>query len=59
MTYVKLTGGTLHVRDPIAYYPLHGEELVEEKVTQLRLYSGEKFQAVSQVQAGKSAPCWA
>ena len=49
LTYVKLTGGTLHVRDPIAYYPLHGEELVEEKVTQLRLYSGEKFQAVSQV----------
>ena len=53
LTYVKLTGGTLHVRDPIAYYPLHGEELVEEKVTQLRLYSGEKFQAVSQVQAGQ------
>ena len=53
LTYVKLTGGTLHVRDPIAYYPLHGEELVEEKVTQLRLYSGEKFQAVSDVQAGQ------
>ena len=53
LTYVKLTGGTLHVRDPIAYYPLHGEEIVEEKVTQLRLYSGEKFQAVSQVQAGQ------
>ena len=53
LTYVKLTGGTLHVRDPIAYYPLHGEEIVEEKVTQLRLYSGEKFQAVSEVQAGQ------
>lgn len=53
LTYVKLTGGTLHVRDPIAYYPLHGEEIVEEKVTQLRLYSGEKFQTVSAVQAGQ------
>ena len=53
LTYVKLTGGTLHVRDPIAYYPLHGEEIIEEKVTQLRLYSGEKFQTVSAVQAGQ------
>jgi small GTP-binding protein len=53
LTYAKLTGGTLSVRAPIAYYPLHGEDVVEEKVTQIRRYSGAKFQAADQAQAGE------
>ena len=53
LTYLKLTGGTLSVRDPIAYLPLHGEEAAEEKVTQLRLYSGAKFQTAETAQAGQ------
>ena len=53
LTYLKLTGGTLSVRDPIAYLPLHGEDAAEEKVTQLRLYSGAKFQTAETAQAGQ------
>ena len=53
LTYVKVTGGTLRVRDPVTYLPAQGEEPVEEKVTQLRLYSGAKFQAPEGVAAGQ------
>ena len=46
LTHLKITGGVLKVRDSITY---RGKE---EKVNQIRLYSGDKFQAVSQVEAG-------
>ncbi len=53
MTYLKITGGTLAVRDPVTYFPHpNSEESVTEKVTQLRLYSGAKYEAVPAVQAG-------
>ena len=52
LTYVKVTGGTLKVRTPLAYLPAQGEA-VEEKVTHLRLYSGARFQAVEEVSAGQ------
>ena len=42
LTYLKVTGGALSVRAPLTYLPRQGEEGVEEKVTQLRLYSGAK-----------------
>lgn len=50
LTYLKVTGGTLHVKDRISYDGL------EEKVDQIRLYSGEKFETAEAVEAGKSAP---
>ncbi|MCF0123580.1 MAG: NYN domain-containing protein, partial [Ruminiclostridium sp.] len=53
LTYLKLTGGSLSVRTSLPYYPLHGEEPLEEKVTQLRLYSGSKFEATDMVRAGQ------
>mgnify|MGYP005954825783 CR=1 FL=1 len=53
LTYIKLTGGALSVRAPMTYLPFHGKEPVEEKVTQLRLYSGAKFQTAETVQAGQ------
>ena len=53
MTFLKLTGGTLKVRAPLAYLPLNGEEPLEEKVTQLRRYSGDKFQTAEKVTAGQ------
>lgn len=53
LTYLKLTGGSLKVRAPLTYYPAHGEDTVEEKVTQLRLYSGAKFETAEAVQAGQ------
>ena len=42
LTWLKITGGTLKVRDLLCYVNQKGEAL-EEKAIQLRLYSGEKF----------------
>ena len=52
LTYMKITGGRLAVRDPIRYMPARGDGFVEEKAAQLRLYSGAKFETASVVQAG-------
>ena len=51
LTWLKLTGGQLKVRAPLAYKTAKGEP-VEEKVLQLRAYSGDKFTAVETAQAG-------
>ncbi len=51
LTFLKVTGGSLRVRSPLCYTP-RGEERTEEKVTQIRLYSGASFQAVEYVPAG-------
>ncbi|MBP3319529.1 MAG: GTP-binding protein, partial [Ruminiclostridium sp.] len=53
LTYVKVTGGSLKVRAPLEYYPLRGDDTVEEKVTQVRLYSGSKFDAIEVAKAGQ------
>ena len=42
MTYLKVTGGTLKVRDIIG----------EEKISQIRIYSGSKYETVSEAEAG-------
>ena len=42
LTYMKITGGSLKVRELIG----------EEKVNQIRIYSGEKFEAVQEAKAG-------
>jgi len=46
LTHMKLTGGNLRVRDILT----NGEW--KEKVNQIRIYSGEKYEAVSEVDAG-------
>ncbi len=51
MTFLKITGGTLSVRDVLRYAGPNGEVL-EEKAAQLRLYSGEKYETVQSVSAG-------
>ena len=51
LTYMKLTGGTLRVRDTLRYRGTSGE-IREEKAAQLRLYSGPKFESVQWVTAG-------
>ena len=51
LTCLKVTGGTLRVRDLISYSSQSGTAL-SEKATQLRLYSGAKFEAVQEVPAG-------
>ena len=51
LTYLKLTGGTLSVRDTLRYRGSSGAVL-EEKAAQLRLYSGQKYESVQSVSAG-------
>lgn len=46
LTHMKITGGLLRVRAPILYCGL------EEKVAQIRLYSGDKCETVAEAQAG-------
>ena len=51
LTYMKITGGNLSVRDEISYVGANGKKYTE-KISQLRLYSGEKFEQVDSVSAG-------
>lgn len=61
LTYMKITGGSLKVRDLLhgtsRFYLHHekGESGIsewEEKVNQIRIYSGEKFESVQEVVPG-------
>ncbi len=52
LTWLKVTGGRLPVRSQLKYRNRKGEEQ-EEKVVQLRLYSGDKFTAPEAVEAGQ------
>ena len=52
LTWLKITGGSLKVRSPLTYRNAKGEP-VEEKVLQLRVYSGDKFAAPEIAEAGE------
>ena len=52
MSYVKLTGGSVSVRSLLRYKDENGGEL-EEKISQIRLYSGDKFTTAETVSAGQ------
>ena len=52
LTWLKVTGGMLRVRDLIGYVNQKDTPL-SEKVVQIRLYSGEKFTAPEWVSAGQ------
>lgn len=43
LTYMKITGGSLKVKDVLG----------EEKVNQIRIYSGKKFETVSEINSGE------
>ncbi len=49
LTHLKVVSGTLHVRDMI-YKPNDAD--ITEKVNQIRLYSGEKYDSVDSANAG-------
>ena len=51
LTWLKVLGGKLNVRASIPYTSQKGDPL-EEKVVQLRLYSGDKFTAPEAIEAG-------
>ena len=48
LTWLKVTGGTLKVRQALGYATQKGEER-EEKIVQLRLYSADKFTSPEEV----------
>ena len=50
LTHLKLTGGTLRVKDVLT--GREGDTLWQEKADQLRLYSGAKFQSLDEAEAG-------
>ena len=52
LTYMKLTSGTLSARDEITYLSEDGTRITE-KVSQIRLYSGDRFEQVDSVTAGE------
>ena len=52
LSYMKVTSGTLSARDEISYLSADGNR-VTEKVSQIRLYSGDKFEQVESVSAGE------
>ena len=52
LTYAKITEGSLSVRDELVYTTPDGGT-VTEKVSQLRLYSGDKYEQVNTVSAGE------
>ena len=52
LTWLKVTGGSLRVRSLLPYRNPKGEQR-EEKVVQLRRYSGEKFTAPEEAKTGE------
>lgn len=53
LTHMKITGGSLRARCVLSIKKASDkEEVLEEKVNQIRIYSGEKFEAVKEAPAG-------
>ncbi|MBR5818035.1 MAG: GTP-binding protein, partial [Clostridia bacterium] len=50
LTYMKITGGSLATKDTVEVRT-HGE-IINEKIEEIRLYSGEKYKSVQQAPAG-------
>ena len=50
LTYLKVTGGTLKVKSPLsnADHVRFGEEVWEQKVNQIRIYSGTKYELINE-----------
>ncbi|MEG0894299.1 MAG: GTP-binding protein, partial [Oscillospiraceae bacterium] len=51
LTHLKITGGVLKVKEAILYCDNQGNEL-SEKINQIRVYSGAKFQAIEAATSG-------
>lgn len=52
LSYMKITGGRLSARDEITYLSPEGKR-ISEKISQIRLYSGDKFEQVDFATAGE------
>ncbi|MBQ6428546.1 MAG: TetM/TetW/TetO/TetS family tetracycline resistance ribosomal protection protein, partial [Oscillospiraceae bacterium] len=51
LTYLKIPGGSLSVRSSIRYLPLHSSVPLEEKISEIRLYSGVKYENAENIPA--------
>ena len=51
LTFLKLTGGSLSVRQGIEYKSIDGSN-IKEKVSQIRIYSGAKYAQVKEIPCG-------
>ena len=51
LTWLKVTGGSLKVRTLLKYTDTEGRP-IEEKISQLRVYSGQKFDTAEEIGAG-------
>ncbi|WFD09230.1 GTP-binding protein [Tepidibacter hydrothermalis] len=51
VTYIKALSGTLKVRDELSYG--NEENKIYEKITQIRVYNGNKFKTVEKVSSGQ------
>lgn len=51
LSYLKVTGGRLQVRDSISYLDASGEKMTE-KVSQIRVYAGAKYCVEDTISAG-------
>lgn len=51
ITFMKAIGGVLRVRDVVTYGS--PDDVISEKITQIRVYNGNKFKTVEQVEAGE------
>ena len=51
LSCIKITGGTLKLKDSIEYEDINGN-LISEKVNGIRIYSGAKFETVDKAEAG-------
>lgn len=57
LTYMKITGGSLKVKSMLTNAGAEdklrpGQEVWEEKVNQIRIYSGDKYELINEAQAG-------
>lgn len=52
LTHMKITGGTLKVKDLLTNGESSPENRWEEKVDQIRIYSGSSYRTVSEAEAG-------
>lgn len=52
LTYMKITGGSLKVKEVIEIRDREGRMTAREKADQIRIYSGTRYEAVEEAEAG-------
>jgi translation elongation factor EF-G len=53
LTWLRVTSGKLRVRDELSYLSRAGHDTIREKISRIRLYSGNSCRQVDEVGAGE------